>query len=333
MPDTNTNSRPAWVTALVRSASSGTPLVVRSPAKKSGTPAAARSSAGRASRLLCRSDATARRGRGSVGGRPRGNRDQPREAEKLVVEVLADRLRPSRSPAGPRAAPPVSAIRSRSSPGSRSARAAAGGAPRRPRSRAHRPRRRPAACVGAPRSGRARRAPPAIPIPSAAPNVIGISVRMKDSTAVASLRSQPLHVHATAGHVPDRAALDRTGLDPEPCRQPDRVESRPPVHQRHVDVQSAAVAGMRGQPDRAGRQFLVGPIDRHGSHRSGHRPQQDQEHRPEAHDLQRSARDCSHHGCLPNAVIATSRFRPPERNSGDLREANVRSSGQARRDV
>ena len=67
------------------------PLVVRSPAKNSGRPPAARSSAGSAITLLWRSDASVRRGR--RGGRAaRADREQPGEADQLVVEVLLERL-------------------------------------------------------------------------------------------------------------------------------------------------------------------------------------------------------------------------------------------------
>ena len=58
LPVTNTSRVPACRIPLVSWASSGVPRSVRSPTKNSGVPRATRCSAGTASRLLCRSEAT-----------------------------------------------------------------------------------------------------------------------------------------------------------------------------------------------------------------------------------------------------------------------------------
>ena len=54
----------------------------------------------------------------------------------------------------------------------------------------------------------------------------------------------------------DRLAVDRAQVHPQPHGQPDRLEARAPVHERHVDVQRALVAGGDRQPDLADRQLL-----------------------------------------------------------------------------
>ena len=58
LPDTNTNGEPARVMRFSSLVSNGEPLSVTSPAKNSGAPRAARSSAGSASTLLWRSEAS-----------------------------------------------------------------------------------------------------------------------------------------------------------------------------------------------------------------------------------------------------------------------------------
>ena len=52
-------------------------------------------------------------------------------------------------------------------------------------------------------------------------------------------------------HPLERAAVHAADVDPEPDRQPDRLEPRAPVDERHVEVQRAPVAGGDGELDRA----------------------------------------------------------------------------------
>ena len=67
---------------------------MRSPAKSSGPPRAARSSAGSAMTLLCRSEATVRRGSvGPSGGAVGGRGDEPRDADELLVDLVVERAR------------------------------------------------------------------------------------------------------------------------------------------------------------------------------------------------------------------------------------------------
>ena len=72
LPATNATGLPIRATRAVSAASNGEPRSVRSPANTSGPPSTARSSAGRASRLLCRSDARVRRSRRVAGPRSPG---------------------------------------------------------------------------------------------------------------------------------------------------------------------------------------------------------------------------------------------------------------------
>ena len=75
---------------------------------------------------------------------------------------------------------------------------------------------------------------------------------------VARLLADAVDVDPVAGRdLLDGVAVDRAQVDAQPRRQPDRLEARAPVHERHVDVERALVAGGDAELDRADAERAV----------------------------------------------------------------------------
>ena len=199
------------------------------------------------------------------------DRDEAREVEQLVVEVLADGVgRPGRvlsSPQRDRESP----TRWRSTPGSRRARAEAGGVRRRPPRAPPCPPRSQLCGQPVPRGARAAPAPRGRRARSPARRHQQHQAADVRLDRVPRLQPQALHVDLAARDAPDRLALDRPRLDPQAGGQPHRMEPRSPVHQRHVDVERAPVAGIDSEPHRPGREVLVGAVDAERADRAGER--------------------------------------------------------------
>ena len=257
LPETNTNGLPVRTTRRTSAASSGR-AAVGQVAGEEHRPARGGALEDRDARatLLCRSEATVSRGRSveraagwpgamtrrarptscassSWSSAPRGalrRLDRLERARDVgavgvvlrVVDLAARREQHDERDADRRApsttaAPAVQRSRGAAPPRTANATSRPSAAPQSDRQRDQR-------CAGRSRSRRAPRCGPA-------------------STSSGS----------PVGHALDDVAVDGLQVDAQADRQPDRLEARAPVDERHVDVERAPVAGGDRQPDLADR--------------------------------------------------------------------------------
>ena len=108
---------------------------------------------------------------------------------------------------------------------------------------------------------------------------------------VARVLADGLDVELPAGrHALDDVAVDRPQVHAQARGQPDRLEARAPVDERHVDVERALVAGGDREPDLADRELPVLPERHEREVAAGQRRDHDRGERERAPERQERAR-------------------------------------------
>ena len=108
---------------------------------------------------------------------------------------------------------------------------------------------------------------------------------------VARVLADGLDVELPAGRdALDDVAVDRLQVDSEARGEPDRLEARAPVDERHVDVQRALVAGGDREPDLADRERPVLPERDEREVAAGQRRDHDRGERERTAERQERAR-------------------------------------------